>query len=222
MSSEPSPSDERVVLVVDLNGELLTPLQMLEEVLLALGLWEADDAEDPPERDPLHLPAPLANRVALNAVKRLHAALRPTQSLGSEHGRLLGPDGICEHAPLSIVTLPVADIATLSATAQVLGHPALDPDVANLVVDFARSFAVDVHTRGRIDRPEFVSRVARVAGLLDLAPTEDTQLLIARLAANPAGLDLALTEAEEAAYRRTADRMHMMWADTSGIEPYLY
>jgi hypothetical protein len=184
--------------------------------------WEEDDLLDPPERDSLHLPAPLAGRIALGAVHRLHAALKPTQSLGSEHGRLLGPDGISEHVPLTIVMLPAADIATLSATAQVLGHPALDPAIADLVDDFARSLAVDRPTGDRIDRPAFVFRMARVAGLLDLALSEDTQLLVARLAANPPGVDLALTDAEEAAYRRTADRMNQMWADGSGVARYLY
>ncbi len=42
-------------------------------------------------------------------------------------------------------------------------------------------------------------------------PTEDTQLLVARLSANPPGLDLALTDVEEAAYTGTIDRMKAMW-----------
>jgi hypothetical protein len=221
MTSEPL-VEQRVILVVDLDGELLVPLTVAEEILLALAQWEADDLLDPPERAPLRLPAPLANQEALAAVQRLYAALKPTQSLGPEHGRLLSPDGSYEHAPMSVLVLPAADIVTLSATAQALGHPALDPDVADLVVDFTRSLAVDPYARERASRTEFVSRLARVAGLLDLAPGLDTQLLVARLAANPPGLDLALTDAEEAAYRRTADRMNMMWADGSGIERYLY
>jgi hypothetical protein len=213
---------QRIVLVVDLAGELLAPLATLIETLSALGTWEDDDQADPPDRDPLRLPAPLAHRVALAAVQRLYTALKPTQSLGPEHGRLLGPDGICEHAPLTVITLPAADIATLSATAQALGHPALDPAIADLVVDFARSLAVDPYTRMRIDRPEFVASVARVAGLLDLAPTAETQLLIARLAASPPEVDLALTDAEEAAYQHLAERWNTMWADGSGIDRYLY
>lgn len=221
MTSEPL-AEPRVVLVVDLGVELLQPLAVAEEILLALSQWEADDLLDPPDRDPLRLPAPLANQEALGAVQRLYAALKPTQSLGPEHGRLLAPDGSYEHAPMSVLTLPAADIQTLSATAQALGHPALDSDVADLVVDFTRSLAVDPYARERADRPSLVAGVARVAGLLDLAPTEDTRVLVARLAASPPGLDLAFTDAEEAAYRRTADRMNHMWSLGSGIERYLY
>jgi hypothetical protein len=222
MSSHPIPA-ERVVLVVDLDGELLAPLRVLEEVLLALNTWAEDDDLDPPDRrDPLHLPAPLADGEALAAVQRLQAALGPTQSLGPDRGRLLSPDGSYEHAPFSVVTLPAVDIEILSAAARALGHPALSADVADLVEDYARSFAVDPYARSRTDRAEFVSKVARVAGLLDLAPTEDTQLLTARLAANPPGLDLALTTAEEAAYQRTADRMNRLWSLGSGVDRYLY
>ncbi|PZU49474.1 MAG: LuxR family transcriptional regulator, partial [Arsenicicoccus sp.] len=40
--------------------------------------------------------------------------------------------------------------------------------------------------------------------------------------ANPPGLDLALTDEEEAAYVRTADRLNRMWALGSGVDRYLY
>lgn len=74
--------DEQTVLIPDLDGELLAPLRTLEEVLLSLATWEADDREDPPEvREPLSLPAPLANGVALGTVQRLAGRLQRTQSL---------------------------------------------------------------------------------------------------------------------------------------------
>jgi hypothetical protein len=91
-------------------------------------------------------PVPLANRLALEAVRRLRASLTPSQFLGQKCGR--PPDGGGQPAQLSVVALAAGDIAILSATAQALGHPGLDADVA---------------------------------GLLDLAPTEQTLLLIARL-----------------------------------------
>lgn len=210
----------RTVLVPDLDGELLVPLRALEEVLLSLSLWEDDDREDPPtDREPVTLPAPLADGVALAAVQRLAAALGPTQSRGPELGRLLAPDGSYEHAALTVLELPAVDVETLSATAVALGHPLLDPDVADVVQTFAEQLG---DTYQRVDRTELVSRVARLAGLLDLEATDDSRRLVERLQANPPGLDLALTDEEEAAYVRTADRLNRMWALGSGVDRYLY
>jgi hypothetical protein len=61
-----------------------------------------------------------------------------------------------------------------------------------------------------------------LAGLLDLTPTDDTRLLTARMQASPPGTDCTLSEADEAAYARTADRMNRMWALGCGIDRYLY
>jgi hypothetical protein len=53
--------DQRAVLVADLDGEPLTVLSVLEELLRDLAAWEESDAVDPPEtREALRLPAPLA------------------------------------------------------------------------------------------------------------------------------------------------------------------
>jgi hypothetical protein len=209
------PSDEatagqRTVLVVDLDGEPLAPLRALEEILLCLGTWEDDDRHHPgTDTDPLRVPAPLADRVALAAVQQLFTALAPTQSRGPERGRLLAPDGRYEHAPLTALTLPAA----------ALGHPGLDPDIGELVDAYA-----DQLTGGyrRTDRTELVSLLARLAGLLDLSPTDDTRLLTARLRATPPGTDCVLSDAEEAAHARTADRMNHLRARGSGIDRYLY
>jgi hypothetical protein len=92
----------RVVLVVDLDGEPLAVLSVLEELLADLAAWEESDAADPPQhRTPLRLPAPLAGGVALTAVRRLATALEPTQCLGCARGRLLAPDGSYAHPSLS-------------------------------------------------------------------------------------------------------------------------
>lgn len=208
------------MLVADLDGELLVPLRALEEVLLSLAGWEDDDrADPPPDGRPLTLPEPLANGVALGAVQRLAAALRPTQSLAPDAGRLLAPDGRYEHAPMTVLELPAEDIAILSQTAATLGHPRLDGDVADLVATHAEQLG-DAYRRA--NRTELVSLTARLAGLLDLAPTRDSELLVERLRACPPGVDLVLTEAEEQAYVRTADRMNHIWALGSGVDRYLY
>lgn len=211
----------RTVLVPDLDGELLAPLRALEEVLLSLSLWEEDDTEDPPtDRAPLTLPVPLAGGVALAAVQRIEAALRPTQALGPNHGRLLAPNGVSEHAPLSVLELAAADVRVLSATAAALGRPGLDPDLVDLVATHAANLG-GTHRAGA-DRTELVSLVARVAGLLDLEATDDTALLVARLTASRPEVDLALTAEEERAYARTADRLNAMWALGSGIDRMQY
>jgi hypothetical protein len=48
--------------------------------------------------------------------------------------------------------------------------------------------------------------------LLDLAPTEQTLLLIARLTGRRPRWNRALTTAEEAAYAYTLDRIRRMWS----------
>src|SRR3954447_8003799 len=128
----------RVVLVLDLDGQPLTVLAVLAELLADLAAWEEADATDPPQiRAPLRLPAPLADRVALAAVRRLTAALEPTQCLGWQRGRLLAPDGSHAHPALSVLTLPSADLALLSATAAALGRPGLAPDLVDVLTGYA-------------------------------------------------------------------------------------
>ncbi|TQN37311.1 hypothetical protein FHU33_3957 [Blastococcus colisei] len=208
------------MLVVDLDGEPLAPLRALEEILLCLGTWEDDDRRDPgTDTEPLRLPPPLADRIALAAVQQLLSALTPTQSRGPGCGRLLAPDGRYEHAPMTALTLPAADIDLLSATAAALGHPRLDADIADVVDAHAEPLAGGCRPAGRTD---LVSLLARLAGLLDLAHTDDTRLLTARLRATPPGTDCVLSDAEEAAHARTADRMNHIWAHGSGIDRYLY
>ena len=97
-------------------------------------MWEDDDRQDPgTSTEPLRLPAPLADRVALAAAQRLLNALAPTQSRGPGCGRLLAPDGRYERAPMTAFTLPAADIDLLGATAAALAHPLLDPAIGELI-----------------------------------------------------------------------------------------
>jgi hypothetical protein len=199
----------RMVLVPHLGDQLLAPLAVLEELLVDLAGWEDEDAADAfPVGPALWLPAPLAGRVALGAVWRLRAALTPSQVRGLKRGRLRGPGGK-ECPPLSVVVLAEGDIAILSATARALGHPGLDADVAGLLDAHASQ---EDQPRGREDRAGFIARLAAVAGLLDLAPTEHSRLLITRLIGRRPERDLALTEAEQAAYAHTVDRLTRMWS----------
>jgi hypothetical protein len=107
----------------------------------------------------------------------------------------------------------------LSATAQILGHPALTTDVADLLDAYVQQAD---HPRGREDRAEFIARLAAIAGLLDLAPTEQSRLFIARLTDRGPKRDRALTAAEEAAYAHTVDRMIRMWSLGCALPWHLY
>lgn len=213
----------RVVLVPDLDGAPLLVLSMLEQLLADLRVWELTDALDPPERPPLRLRAPLAGGVALKAVRRLAQRLGPTQRLSAARGRLLARDGSYEHTPLSLVTLSVFDVEVLAQTAGELGRPDLDSDVVEVVAGYggrlpegdpdtdpgagAGSAGAEAERRLRL-----VAATAALAGVLDLVPTEDSQLLVARLATNPVDRDVALTAAEEAAYAATIARIDRMWS----------
>ncbi|RBY82280.1 LuxR family transcriptional regulator [Blastococcus sp. TF02A-26] len=208
------------MLVVDLDGEPLAPLRALEEILLCLGSWEDDDRQEPrADTEPLRLPAPLADRVALAVTQRLLAALAPTQSQGPVCGRLLAPDGRYEHAPMTVLTLSAADINVLRATAAALGRPGLDADIAELIDAHAEQLGDGYR---RADRTHLASSLGRLVGLLDLSSTDDTRLLTARLRAISPCADCVLDDAEEIAYARTADRMNHVWADSSPIDRYQY
>ena len=218
--SDATPGRQQTALVVDLDGEPLAPLRALEEILLCLGTWEDDDRRDPSAgTEPLLLPAPLTGRVALAAVQRLLTALAPTQSRGPGCGRLLAPGGRYEHASMTALALPTVDIDLLAATAAALGRPRLNADIAELVTAHAEQLANGYR---RTEPTELVALLARLAGLLDLVPTDDTRLLTARLRATPPGTDCMLSDAEEAAHARTADRINHIWAHGSSIDRYPY
>jgi hypothetical protein len=170
------------------------------------------------------LPAPLAGRQALEALNRVQGLIAPTQTRTDRAGaaipvtvgpaRLLGPDGRYEHRALRLVALDQADLDLLAAAAAEMG----------------RALAVDPHgeladaisaNRPPLAPTEVVAGLARTLGALDLAVTDDTAPLTARVEVQ-AGADVVLSLAEEAAYARLADRINTMWADRSGINRFLY
>ena len=63
--------------------------------------------------------------------------------------------------------------------------------------------------------------LARAHGPLDLADTDDTATLRARLRA-AGGADVVLTPAEEAAYHRLAGRTNAMWTSSNPLDRWLY
>jgi hypothetical protein len=213
-------------LVPDLDVELVFVLNQVEEVLLTLSAWESD-----PD-NPAVLPAPLAGRRALEALNRVQGLIAPTQTRTDRAGaaipvtvgpaRLLGPDGRYEHRALRLVALDQADLDLLAAAAGEMGRAlAVDPHG-----ELADAISAGAEAAGAADRPplaptEVVAGLARVLSVLDLAVTDDTAPLTARVEVQ-AGADVVLSLAEEAAYARLADRINTMWADRSGINRFLY
>jgi hypothetical protein len=203
-------------LVPDLDDELTVALASVEELLLTLAAWE--------DQDPgLGLPTPLAGQAALQATRRLWAALAPTQGdralQGGRAGRLLGPGGRYEHLPFRLAEVDPGDVATLAAAARELGSPSASDPVRE-GVEAGADLAYGRHDEASCR--QLVMRAAQIAGLLDLAETDDTTVLRGLLeAAGPAG-DVVLTADAEAAYQRLAGRVNQMWGLGSGISRFLY
>jgi hypothetical protein len=195
--------------VPDLGDALTGALRSVEELFVALGIAAKFRA--------LPVPEPLAGGVALGAAVRVAWAIAPTQSARRRVlPRLLSSDGRTAHAPLRFFEVDAADLAVLGAAAAVLGGALLpgsaDGQLAGVLTDHARGCDT---TAGAL-----VVQLARLHGLLDLAWTDDVQLLHARIAA-VGPVDVVLTPMEDAAYRRTVERFDAMWAAGSGVAPYL-
>jgi len=205
----------RLVVLPDLDRELTAAVGEVEELLLTLRWQETGD----PDSSVAH-PRALAGGVALQALRRVAGTVHPTQTDPdtSTGGRVLGPDGRYEHTPLRFVRLRAADIDALSAAAAALGEPVR----SEAVTDALQLHAGHRPRDQRIPDPvaALVALAARIAGLLDLAWTEDTELLRGRLEA--AAGDVVLTPAEEAAYQRTITRINGMWALGNPVDRFTY
>jgi hypothetical protein len=189
---------------VSLTGALTAT----EELFVALGMAaKFGGLATPP-------PVPLRGGVALGAAVRIAWAVAPTQSTARMRTlpRLFGSDGRTAYVPLRFVDVDPVDLEVLGDAAAALGRSLLpgsgSGDVAALL---------DQHARGHdTTAGALVVQLARLHGLLDLAWTEDVELLHARLTVESA-VDVVLTRPEEAAYWRTAERFDAMWAPGSGV-----
>ena len=215
---EQATAGERVVVLPDLDTEFTAALAEVEELLLTLRWQETWDPDDLVAH-----PAALGGGVALQALRRVADTVRPTQTDPdtAPGGRLLGPDGRYEHVPLRFVRVRVADIDALSAVAAELGEPVRTEAVSD---------ALRLHAGHRAQDRKFpdpdvalVALVARVAGVLDLESTRDTELLRARLDQPVAAAgDVVLTAAEETAYQRVITRFNRMWTLGDPVERFTY
>lgn len=217
MSNDDAADDvvARRVLVPDLGDELIEVLRQVEELLLTLAAWE----EEPDGPGPFVLPAPLAGRGALDALRRIQDILVPTQTPSEmlDRGaqvrpRLLGPDGRYEHMPLRAVAIAVADLDALAAAAAVLGHTVATRPDTELAEAIAAGTEAAAPTYGPAPAPrDIIERLARLHGLLDLAVSDDTRQLITVLDRASTTDPVVLDDTTEAAYQRLADRMNVMW-----------
>jgi hypothetical protein len=200
-------------LVPDLDEELTTALNQIEELLLEVAGWEDEDPE-------IIWPPPLAGGAALKAVQRIWAAVAPGQGerarAAGRAGRLLAPDGRYEHLPLRLAGIDPADVAALAAAASVFGDPHA-PGHVRQALKHAAGLAYGTGDREGCAR--LVMTAAQVSGLLDLAPDRDTEVLAALI---EAGGDVVLPPGGEAAYQRYATRANRMWSLGDPLARYLY
>jgi hypothetical protein len=187
--------------IPDLDDELTHALTVAEELLLEIERWEEEYADVPGAVNP-----PLAGGAALAAVRRLWDVLAPTQGERRRGILWYGPDGRYEHAPLSWVDVDDDDLAVLGAALRELGRPNTSDAIAGALTAISETYSLNEADR------ELVAMLARLHGLLDLAPTEDTEALRAAADARTDDLALVLTADQEAAYQRTVSRLNSMWA----------
>ena len=230
MAGNDNEAASRLVLLPDLDDELTAAIEHVEELLLEARAWQ----EEAPGEE---WPAPLAGGAALDALRRIWRAVAPGQGLRAAEagltGRLLAPSPIValpgstqgrpgslyEHAPLRLADVDVADVATLAAAARVFG----DPHAPWFVKEAIGNAATTVYRDGGAEaRARLVMTAARIAGLLDLAPDADTELLTAIIGAAGPGADVVLDHEGEAAYERYARRANAMWALSDPLSMYLY
>jgi len=202
-------------LVPDLDEELTSALNQIEELLLEVAGWEDEDPE-------VAWPPPLAGGAALEAVQRLWAAVASTQGeraqAAGRTGRLVAPDGRYEHMPLRLADIDAADVAALAAAAAVFGDPRA-PDHVQEALEHAAGLAYS--TGDDKGRTRLVMTAAQLAGLLDLAPDRDTEILTALIEDAGPG-DVILSSSSEAAYQRYATRANAMWSLGDPLARYLY
>jgi hypothetical protein len=203
-------------LVPDLDDELTAALTHVEELLLEVVAWEDDDPD-------ATWPDPLAAGQALEAVRRIWDAVASTQgeraTAAGRTGRLLAPDGSYEHLSLRLAAVDPADTAALAAAAAVFADPHA-PDHVRMALENGADIAYHAHDDQACTR--LARTLARLAGLLSLAPDRDTEVLTALVQAAGPGQDIVLSPDGEAAYQRYATRANRAWTGGNPLTRYLY
>lgn len=202
-------------LVPDLDEELTSALNQIEELLLEVAGWEDEDPEVawPP-------PRPAEQRWRQYNASRPRSRRRKASGAqaAGRTGRLVAPDGRYEHMPLRLADIDAADVAALAAAAAVFGDPRA-PDHVQEALEHAAGLAYS--TGDDKGRTRLVMTAAQLAGLLDLAPDRDTEILTALIEDAGPG-DVILSSSGEAAYQRYATRANAMWSLGDSLARYLY
>jgi len=203
-------------LIPDLDDELTAALNRIEELLMEVAAWEDEDPDTA-------WPVPLARGQALAALRRTWDAVAPAQGEraveAGRTGRLLAPDGRYEHAPLRLVDVGQADVDALAAAAAIFGDPHAPGHVRQ-----ALEHGADIAYHSDDDQActQLVMTAAQLAGLLDLTPDRDSEMLAALVEDSDPGADVVLSPAGEAAYQRYATRANHMWSLSDPLARYLY
>lgn len=206
-------------LIPDLDDEITTALAHVEELLLEVAAWEDEDPET-------QWPAPLAGGEALDAVRRLWDSIAPVQGKGATEagltGELRAPDGRYEHVPLRLIDVDAADVDRLAEAAKIFGAPSAPHHVATVLEHTAAALYGDLlWPTGDSPQPRLVMTIAKLAGLLDLHPDDDTALLT-RIITGQRDNTITLTPDAEAAYQRFSRRANAMWALSDPLRLYEY
>jgi hypothetical protein len=185
MTSVPSGSATRWVVVPDTEGELTHTLATLEEVLLLLQPMDESEVVLPNMGpDELH--------ALQNVCMRLFAAE------GSGAPQLYAPDGKFEYVPLFFFQLAEDDLDAVGRAVVQLGSallPGGDAEMREALRGFSK--------RGQTCE-DLVMSFAQAHGVLDLEPDEDSRSLVEGLAGERGRV--VLTPEQGDAYRRYAER----------------
>jgi hypothetical protein len=188
----------RTVLVVDDEGELAATLSLLEEVLLRLQPYDADDEPAAADLGPAELEALQRVSLAVHHIDWGHAA------------DFYGAGGF-NFGKVHALQLDSDDLAATGRAIAALGAlllPGGDEYTREALDDFRRGAAPVPHWRGHDQSSaELVSEFAQAHGLLDLAPDADVEEVAAQ--AGQAGR-VDLEAGPEAAFRRYLERVMAM------------
>lgn len=122
------------VLLPDLHGQLVQPLELLADLLTDVQTWSNQQEG---VCSTLVLPGMLIAHSTLESIRRLIYLVESTQCRPEGAACVYGPGRREPHTVLAPLQLPSLDVEALSLTARVLGHPALPTPLRNLVTVYA-------------------------------------------------------------------------------------
>jgi hypothetical protein len=193
---------KRLSALPDTEGEVAHHLGRLEEVLIHLQPYDADNEPAPAD----------LGTDALDALGSILGAVLAAERTPAV--QLLGSAGTFELIPLRFVTLDDADLATVGQAIAALGR-ALLPAGDELAAAALREFTAQSEAAA-----DLVASFAQAHGLLDLAPDDDTRTLASLIVSRSD--PVILTSDQEAAYERLTGRALAMFHLNDPLARFLY